>query len=300
MSDLKSSPDFLIIGSMKCGTTTLHSDIANLNGVSLPSEKEPNILHRYHDIKTIQRKYQSYFAGCPHGMISGEASTVYTMLPESEGVASKAKMLCGDNLKLIMIVRDPIQRIYSHLRHNIGTGAIKAKDVNREVIEDKSYVNYSNYPMQLAPWIDAFGKENILCLGFQDLIRGRTEVLERVARHIGVAFEFVSEDPDLTTVQNKSSEFFRTTKLASTIVNNPFYRNLVRPYVSDVVRTKARKILLPKAEIPKFQLTAAVEEQLRAELGNVELDMERMFGNGIFTQQGLSSVTAVSSGRQRV
>ena len=300
MPDLKSSPDFLIIGSMKCGTTTLHSDIAKLDGVSLPSEKEPGILHRYHDIKTIQRKYQSYFSDCPHGKFSGEASTIYTMLPESEGVASKAKMLCGENLKIIIIVRDPIQRIYSHLRHNIGTGAIKAKDVNRVVIEDKSYLNYSNYPMQLVPWVDAFGKENILCIGFADLQHNRMKVLERVAKHIGVDVKFSSEEPDITSVKNKSSEFFRTTKFASTIVNNAFYRSLIRPYMSDKARTKVRKVLLPKAEIPKFQLIATVEEQLRAELGNVELDMERMFGNGIFTQQELSSVTAVSSGRQHV
>jgi len=275
---MKVRPDFLIIGSMKCGTTTLYNDIEQLKQVYLPSEKEPDILFKCTQAEEIRKEYCRHFSGCESGLITGEASTVYSKLPESKGVAERAKALCGEDLKIIMIMRDPIQRIYSHLRHDLGEKRIRLKDINQVVLRDKKYVNYSNYPMQLEPWIASFGKESILCIKFQDLNSDRASVLRSVARHIGVDFSFKTDNVDLQSVKNKSSERLRTNKVAKVVINSSMYRNLIRPRLSDRLRNELRKSLLPKANIPTFALEEKVELELRRRFENFDQIMDDLVG----------------------
>ena len=146
------------------------------------------------------------------------------------------------------------------------------------VLRDKKYVNYSNYPMQLEPWIASFGKESILCIKFQDLNSDRASVLRSVARHIGVDFSFKTDNVDLQSVQNKSSERLRTNKVAKAVISSSVYRNLIKPRLSDRLRNELRKSLLPKANIPTFALDEKVELELKRRFENFDRIINDLVG----------------------
>ena len=89
-------PDFLIVGAMKAGTTTLYRDLSGHPGIYLPEEKEPETLVRFgNDEAAILRDYKSLLGRSPKGALTGEASTVYTKRPLHEGVAERAWRICG-------------------------------------------------------------------------------------------------------------------------------------------------------------------------------------------------------------
>lgn len=278
MNKEKNKPDFIIIGSMKCGTTTLYSDLSQMQSLYMPSEKEPAILTKFSDQDKIISEYSRHFKGAADNQLCGEASTDYTKLPVFEGVIDRAYQLCGSNLKLIMIMRDPIERIYSHLRHDIAGGLISADEIDQVVLENAEYIAISDYAKQLRPWVDRFGVENLLCVSFSDLKKNRIEVINEVGNFLGVDVDW---SIDVKEVQNKGTELRRTGKFASVVVNSPVYRRYVRPFISDSVRVRLRKIVLRKVTVPDIKLSEYTEEILRQQLLGVELDVESLIGKRI-------------------
>ena len=278
MNKEKNKPDFIIIGSMKCGTTTLYSDLSQIQSLYMPSEKEPAILTKFSDQDKIKSEYSRHFKGAADNQLCGEASTDYTKLPIFEGVVDKAYQLCGNNLKLIMIMRDPIERIYSHLKHDIAGGLISADEIDRVVLENAEYLAISDYAKQLLPWISRFGIENLLCVSFSDLKKNRIEVINDVAKFLGVK---IDRSIDIEAVQNKGTELRRTGRLASLVVNSLVYRQYIRPFISDSVRVRLRKMVLRKVAIPDIKLSNHTEDVLRQKLSNVEPDVESLIGKRI-------------------
>ena len=74
-------PDFLIIGAMKCGTSTLQAQLARQPGVFMSTPKEPNYFSDDEVHAQGQARYEGLFSGAAEGDLTGEASTHYTKLP---------------------------------------------------------------------------------------------------------------------------------------------------------------------------------------------------------------------------
>lgn len=279
MPESRIKPDFLIIGSMKCGTTTLHSDLSTLKGIHMPSDKEPSFLTKNDDISAIQNHYSRYFRSAHPDQLCGEASTDYTKLPIYKGVPEKAYAACGPHLKLIMILRDPIQRIYSHLRHNISGRLIKHDHINEAVLNDPSYAAISDYGMQLEPWVARFGKDNIFCISLHEYQKDRRGTILEIARFLDIETEGIKIDPE--NVKNKSVELLYTDNITAQLVNTRVYREIIRPLLSDRARAFTRNLLLRKAPITDIRLAESVERELESRLGNVENDVASVLGRRI-------------------
>lgn len=106
-------PDFLIIGAMKSGTTVLYEFICRHPLVNKAAEKEIHYfsLHPYRGIKWYQDQFESKY-----GYKTGEASPTYFHMANSNGLPMSIKEYVPD-VKIILIVRDPIERSVSHLYH---------------------------------------------------------------------------------------------------------------------------------------------------------------------------------------
>jgi len=116
-------PHFLIIGAMKSGTTTLYRDMLTHRRVFFSADKEPmNLVND--DVLTAEGRhaYESLFAGAGRDSVCGEASTAYTKLPVYPGVPRRALQLLGPELRLIYIMRHPIERLISHHHHQCVVG----------------------------------------------------------------------------------------------------------------------------------------------------------------------------------
>jgi hypothetical protein len=111
-------PDFLIIGAQKCGTTSLFYYLSQHPELHLPTEKE---IH-YFDLNFEKgtRWYTQFFGSEPAyaQKFTGEASPYYLFHPfVPERVASLVP-----EVKLIVLLRDPVERAYSHYMHQRKMG----------------------------------------------------------------------------------------------------------------------------------------------------------------------------------
>src|SRR6056297_2788047 len=111
---------------MKGGTTSLYRYLGEHREVGISSEKEINFFRTEEEFQKGQEWYKKLFAN--DKKIVGEASPDYTKRHLYPGVAERINSLLP-NVKLIYILRDPLERIISHYVHNYAQGR-ESKDLN--------------------------------------------------------------------------------------------------------------------------------------------------------------------------
>ncbi len=255
-------PHFLIIGAMKSGTTSLHRDLNCHPKIFLPENKEPECLCS-DDVETPSglARYESLFRPSKSGQIRGEASTAYTKLPDYPGVAARALRVLGGSTKLIYIVRDPIQRIISHHYHDYRLNGARA-DINQVVLEDHRYLNYSRYSMQLEPWIEAFGLNQIAVVSFEEFVRSRLGVLKTLCTFLGVDPNMAQTLGDVA-LNSSASKHVVHPRIRSWLRRSAFYQNRVKPMLPWRLRGRLARLLSSKAPPPPLVLTQESIQRLR-------------------------------------
>lgn len=244
--DKSQLPDFLIIGAMKAGTTTLYRDLEPHPQIFLPQEKEPETLVRLgNDHTAIAKDYQSLFRGSQEHQLRGEASTAYTKRPEHEGAASRAFALCGNELKLIYLMREPVSRMISHYRHEYGLRMIDLP-MEEAFNNDHRYFDFGRYAYQLEPWLAKFPAENFLFLSFEEYVTDRSKTLEKVCDFLGIDFALLPQ-PDEEKAYNRSDGKFVAIGIMGRFVRSAVYQRGIKRMLPRGVREWAMSALLPKA-----------------------------------------------------
>ncbi|KAA0217288.1 MAG: hypothetical protein DYG94_01360 [Leptolyngbya sp. PLA3] len=240
-----SVPGFLIIGGMKCGSTTLFRDLETNPRIFFPLDKEPENLCR-DDVLTPDglARYEALFARAKPGQVCAEASTAYTKRPDFEGVPSRALRVCGPDLKIIYLVRDPVKRAISHHFHEYARGNMPG-DIDQAVREFPSLINYSRYAMQVQPWLETFGRESVCIIRFEDYVSNRVGWCEQICRLLGI--EPRSELIETDKVFNRSENKPVMRGPWRLVAHNPLYRKLIRPLLSSDIKDRVRGKVLPKA-----------------------------------------------------
>ena len=180
-----SRPDFVIIGAMKCATSTLHDQLARQHGIWMSDPKEPNFFSNAEIWDRGFGWYESLFAGAPAGNLCGESSTHYTKLPTYPACADRVRASLPD-AKLVYVIRDPIQRTISHYIHAWSEHEFKdGLSIDEAIHARPELVHYSKYDTQLAPYREAYGEDAILIVFNEHLRIHPQRELERVCHHIG-------------------------------------------------------------------------------------------------------------------
>jgi hypothetical protein len=175
--------DFMIIGAQKSGTTSLAAQLAEHPQVCFCNEKEPGYFNSTANWKEGLKEYHALYAPAEN-QICGEASTMYTFLPEFNDTYSRLYEY-NPELRLIYLMRDPVERIVSHFAHRVGHGRIKGSP-EEHVLTDPHYINRSRYGVQLKPYLQLFGKTKILLLLFEEYVSNQQETLNRVASFLNI------------------------------------------------------------------------------------------------------------------
>jgi Sulfotransferase domain len=162
---MKSSlPHFIIVGAMKCGTTSLHRWMGTHPRIARSSLKETNYFARNHDKGLAW--YKSLFG--TEKDFAFEASPNYAKRHLFEGVPERMATLLPQ-VKIIYMLRDPIERIRSHYGHNVAVG--RERRPISEVAKDDAYLKTSMYHFQLQAYLDYFPREQILLVPSEALWR---------------------------------------------------------------------------------------------------------------------------------
>ena len=179
--------------------------------------KEPNFFSDDRMYSRGWRWYSSLFASAGEGDLRGESSTHYTKLPDyPRTVARMVRDL--PQVKLIYLMRHPIDRLMSQYMHELTTGRIKV-DIHDAIERYGELIEYSRYAMQLGPYVDAYGFENILPVFFPRLVRYSQSELERIGRflnHRGPLRWDTTMKP-----QNRGNERLRPSPIRQALVQVP-------------------------------------------------------------------------------
>lgn len=126
ISALYPGPAFLVLGTQKGGTTSLHEHLCRHPQVRAAREKEVHYFdHQYHrGPDWYLRRFPSLPARLLGRLrsgdwpVSGDATPMYLFHPLAAGRI--ARLL--PRTRLIVLLRDPVQRAYSHYQHNLREG----------------------------------------------------------------------------------------------------------------------------------------------------------------------------------
>ncbi|NCR38398.1 MAG: sulfotransferase domain-containing protein [Microcystis aeruginosa W13-11] len=186
-------PNFIIIGGMKCGTTSLHYYLNCHPDISMSTEKELDFFLEKKNWYKGLGWYQSQFRG--KGKIYGEASPNYTNFPHWPETASLMSKILPD-VKLIYLVREPIQRLISHYVHKLADGG-ENRSIEEALsdFEDNShnpYICRSRYYLQLEQYLQYFDAANLLIITTEELYYYPEQVLPKIFRFLGVSDNITS------------------------------------------------------------------------------------------------------------
>jgi hypothetical protein len=274
-------PDFLIIGAMRAGTTTLCADLVSHPDIFMPAWKEPDVLTSDTVLSPSGTKsYMHLFREARPDQRCGEASTAYTKRPDVEGVAERARRLLGSDLKLIYVVREPVARCRSQHHHEISFGDVKLP-LARAVHAEPRFVDYSRYAMQLEPWLDVFPAEQFAVVRFERYVSERRRTIERLCRFLEVddaALPPLQEEAAFNKAANRPSpspvwrRFVHSTR---------WYEAYVKPRIPYTTRRWLADRLLPRAPAAADPLdpetTAFLVDALSAETARFEAVFQKLW-----------------------
>jgi hypothetical protein len=186
-------PNLIIIGGLKCGTTSIHHYLGLHPDIQMSKPKELNFFVAELNWDLGLDWYASRFDD--RFKVRGESSPHYTNLPRYDGVAERIKTHCPD-AKLIYMVRDPIKRILSHWMHATGAG-YETRDIASVLSDpDTQYVNRSRYWTQLQPYLEHFDRSQIEVITQEELQADRDGTMRKAFAYAGVDENFTSEQFD--------------------------------------------------------------------------------------------------------
>ncbi|MEL6417066.1 MAG: sulfotransferase [Pseudomonadota bacterium] len=232
-----SLPDFLIIGAMKSGTTTLQAQLAAQPGLFMTNPKEPNF---FSDDPIYARGldwYGALYADAASGDLKGEASTHYTKLPTYPATATRLAEAV-EAPRLIYMIRNPVARAVSHYIHEWTQGLMSA-DSDAAFAQHPELEAYSRYGMQIAPYIDRFGAEAVHLTSLEQIQTDPEGELQKIGTHIGAPAPLVWDHG--IGAQNVSAERVRRLPMHKLLVGNPVAAALRRTLIPKSIRTRIRE-----------------------------------------------------------
>jgi hypothetical protein len=216
------APTFVIIGAAKAGTTSLLAYLGDHPEIGVSSRKEV----RYFDFNYEKGSgwYRAHFPSVLFWLLVrvkagrwpevGEATPFYLNYPH----APKRVAASNPRMKVIVLLRDPAARAYSHYMHAVRTqredlsfvDALAAEETRLEPERARlergesfmtlahftqGYLDGSRYAEHLARWLEAFPPEQILVLEAETLFDRPDEVYAEAATFLGVSRDSLPEYP---------------------------------------------------------------------------------------------------------
>ncbi len=275
-------PNLIVIGGLKCGTTSLHHYLNLHPEIAMSRPKELNFFVTELNWELGPEWYGSHFDSA--AAVRGETSPHYTDRPRLDGVPERMRSVVP-HARLVYMVRAPIGRMLSHYLHNVG-GGYETRPLVEALGEERSaYVDRSRYAFQLDPYLEAFGPERIEIISREELKNDRAETMRRLFTFLGVDPEFSSPQfaREWETGGGKSAARFR---LMDRAVRLPGLRALDRNFdrLPERLRWRIEKIVhdpgsgpAPKPQLPG-EMRDRLTELFRDDVGRLEQIAGRRFG----------------------
>jgi len=231
-------PDFIIIGAAKSGTSSLFHYFENHDHIFIPGIKEIEFFCKDENYSKGIEWYKKHFNPAGNNQVCGDASTTYSRWPHTADVPKRIFELIP-KVKLIYILRHPVERTYSHYLHHMRQGITMSFE--QALSKDDIYVDCSRYMMQIEHYLRFIPKDNLLLVFLNDLQNNPADTLFLIQDFIGVPQINLVEDGEI--VANKSSaDFYIRAKTTKRLLNLPGGM-LLKNMLPSVLKDKAFRLI---------------------------------------------------------
>lgn len=284
-------PNFFIVGTMKGGTTSLYHYLRAVPTIYMSPNKEPNFFAADEIRRSASRivirdknKYLSLFANVTNEEAIGEASTnylystmapkrIYEILPES---------------RILIILRDPIQRAFSHYLSNVknkNLGVHKLsflEALKRDYSSDKKgigisilYIERGLYYQQVKRYLDLFGKKQVKVLIFEEYVSRIHENVQEV-----INFLDIDADPPTNIDETYNRFFIPRNPFSHSVMASRTLKKIAELLPESRLKTLSRKSLLSNS-IPKPKISEETKEYLAAIFQDDVKKLESLLGRSL-------------------
>lgn len=202
-------PDFIIAGAMKCGTTSLHYILDSHPDIFIPGGEihffniddhiqSPDFFvydgkkwyypHFEEKVDEYLDWYESFFKNSGENQLLGEDSTAYL----SSEIAPKRIARFNPKAKIIVMLRDPASRTYSHYWHLLRTGRAVWNFEDSLQVSPSNLIQRSLYKEQIEHFFRILPNTDFHFILFEEFIQDRQAVLEGVCQFLGVSADRLS------------------------------------------------------------------------------------------------------------
>jgi hypothetical protein len=196
-------PNFFVAGAAKSGTTALYHGLKQHPDVFLPDLKEPHVYayiadpyiagHLFPDEAAARRRYAELYQHVNGATAVGDASTTNLVVPGA------AEAIAGDvpEARIVVVLRQPVDRAYSHWRHFRAAGGDDIADFAEALRQEETravegwpityqYMRWGRYCDQLGPYFHRFGRDRVLVHLYDDLSTDAEAVLRATFRFLEI------------------------------------------------------------------------------------------------------------------
>ena len=211
-------PDFLVTGVPKAGTTALHAALCRHPALYLSPIKEPKFflndgppptkgggpgdILTYREHIWQRDRYEALFEAAPLGTLRGESTPLY--LYDRAALRRIRDLIPA--VKLIVVLRDPVERAHSNWTHLWSAGLEPEPDFVRACAEEERriaagwasfwhYTGLGMYGSQLDYAFSLFPREQVLVLRYRRLVDEPAVTLDRICAFLGVEAGILTEIP---------------------------------------------------------------------------------------------------------
>lgn len=294
-------PTFLIIGAAKAGTTSLYNYLRQHPDVFMPEVKEPRFFAYVDEPPAMvgpgdeasneesgavysQEAYERLFPDTLDVTAAGEASVNYLY---SETAPRRIHEYVPD-VELVAVLRNPIERAYSHYLHLLRAGreplrdfraALAAEQERREAGWEWSwhYTRMGFYHKQLTRYLEYFDRDQLHVYLFDDFRDDNLAVTQDVYRAIGVDADVRPSDA-ITHAKTgvPISDWFQR------FILNPDHpiRRAARSVLPERVRTRGMK-MLQNVNLSKPDMDPSVRAELAALFEDDVRRLEQLLGRDL-------------------
>lgn len=175
------TPNFLLIGAARSGTSWLNEVLARHPDVYTPADREIHFFDRH--FAKGWGWYQSLFTPAITGSakLIGENTPAYLYEPDVPQLIREHL----PDVKMVVLLRHPIKRLYSHYTRKIKIEGL-AQPFLDYVDTDPHARDRSFYAAQLERYFALFPREQFLILCFEDIIKDQAKLVTELSTFLGI------------------------------------------------------------------------------------------------------------------
>jgi len=191
-------PNLFIVGAPKGGTTSIHTYLSEIPDIFMSPIKEPNYFSEKtvsikHPVKPIRdkNKYLELFINARNEKYLAESSTSYLSDPEAPKLIHKV----SPQAKIIISLRDPVERVFSHYLMYIRDGWWShpfkeqiQKEIKNKIkpFERSMELHSSFYFDNVKRYIDIFGTKQVKIIFFEEFVKQPKKTIEEILEFLEI------------------------------------------------------------------------------------------------------------------